>query len=283
MKLRWFAAFLALAFSAPFTASAQPTPPQTMVDLNGIEMHYREMGNGEPLLLLHGFGDCGAGWGSMATALSKHYRVIMPDLRGHGWSSNPANTFTMRQSGDDILALLDHLELTSVRAMGISAGGMTLLHAATRQPDRFEAMVLIGATPYFPEQGRQILRGAGWDTMPEAEKSFFRGCAYRGEEQAKQLVQQFGTFAHSYNDMIFTPPTLGTIKARTLIVHGDRDEFFPVALPVQMYESIPGSELWIVPNGDHVPIFGERAAEFLRVTQQFLAGANVIQGPGVRE
>lgn len=219
----------------------------------------------------------------MATALAEHYRVIMPDLRGHGWSTNPANTFTMRQSGEDILALLDHLGLASVRAMGISAGGMTLLHAATRQPDRFEAMVLIGASPYFPQQGRKTLRGAGWDTMPEMEKSFFRNCAYRGEEQAKQLVGQFGTFADSYNDMIFTPPTLGTIKARTLIVHGDRDEFFPVAMPVQMYESIPGSELWIVPNGDHVPIFGERADEFLRVTQQFLADPKNAEGQRATE
>ena len=63
--------------------------------------------------------------------------------------------------------------------------------------------------------------------------------------------------------MTFTPPALGKIEARTLIVHGDRDEFFPVSMPVQMYESIPGSELWIVPGGDHVPIFEERTAEFL--------------------
>ena len=85
--------------------------------------------------------------------------------------------------------MLDHLNLTSVKAMGISAGGMTLLHAATRQPERFAAVVLIGTTPYFPEQARKELRGINWDGMPEGGKAFFRNCAYRGEEQAMQIAQ----------------------------------------------------------------------------------------------
>ncbi len=71
--------------------------------------------------------------------------------------------------------------------------------------------------------------------------------------------------------MNLTSPYLATIKARTLIVHGDRDEFFPVDIPVEMYKAIPGSQLWIVPNGDHVPIYDARTPEFLRVTRQFLA------------
>ena len=71
--------------------------------------------------------------------------------------------------------------------------------------------------------------------------------------------------------MNLTPPYLATIKARTLIIHGDRDEFFPVAIPVEMYNAIPGSQLWIVPKGDHVPIYDGRTPEFLRVTRQFLA------------
>ena len=79
--------------------------------------------------------------------------------------------------------------------------------------------------------------------------------------------------------MTFTPPALGKIEARTLIVHGNRDEFFPVSMPVQMYESIPGSELWIVLGGDHVPIFEERTAEFLRVSQRFLAGKKDTEAP----
>jgi pimeloyl-ACP methyl ester carboxylesterase len=91
--------------------------------------------------------------------------------------------------------------------------------------------------------------------------------------QVRQLVAQFNGFKDSYDDMTFTPPHLRTIKARTLIVHGDRDEFFPVSIPVAMYQAIPGSALWIVPGGDHVPIFGDREAGFLKTALTFLRGA----------
>ena len=59
---------------------------------------------------------------------------------------------------------------------------------------------------------------------------------------------QFQGFADSHDDMNLTPADLAKIKARTLIVHGDRDEFFPVEIPVEMYRAIPGSQLWIVPE-----------------------------------
>jgi pimeloyl-ACP methyl ester carboxylesterase len=64
------------------------------------------------------------------------------------------------------------------------------------------------------------------------------------------------------------------IRARTLIVHGDRDDFFPVEIPLNMYRWIAGSQLWVVPNGDHVPIYEGRTPEFLRVTRAFLRGVD---------
>ena len=132
------------------SANAQTgaSPPGQMVDVNGVRIHYQERGSGEPLLLLHGFGACGNDWDGIAGILAQDFRVIIPDLRGHGWSTNPTNHFTMRKSSEDIAALLDHLGLARVKAMGISAGGMNLLHLATRQPDRSEALVLIGATTH---------------------------------------------------------------------------------------------------------------------------------------
>lgn len=269
----FFKAALALAIVAlPAPALAQTgTPPGKLVDLNGITLHYEERGQGEPLLLLHGFGMCGPGdWGEIADELAKDYRVIMPDLRGHGWSTNPSNVFTMRQSAEDIRALLDKLGLKGVRAMGISAGAMTLLHLATKYPDRLDAMVLIGGTTYFPEQARQVLESAAAAPPRKEEMEFLSRCASRGEPQVRALMGQFLAFRDSHEDMNLTPPYLGTIKARTLIVHGDRDEFFPVEIPVEIYRSIPKSQLWIVPNGDHVPIYGPRTAEFLRIVRSFL-------------
>jgi len=72
--------------------------------------------------------------------------------------------------------------------------------------------------------------------------------------------------------MAFTPPLLGTITARTLIVHGDRDPLYPVELALEMYRSIPSSALWIVPNGGHGPIFGPLAAPFVGAALAFLRG-----------
>jgi pimeloyl-ACP methyl ester carboxylesterase len=77
------------------------------------------------------------------------------------------------------------------------------------------------------------------------------------------LFAQMRGLKDTYDDMAFTPPLLATIAARTLIVHGDRDPLYPVELAVEMYRSIPGSALWVVPNGGHGPIFGALSAPFI--------------------
>jgi pimeloyl-ACP methyl ester carboxylesterase len=262
----------AACLTAPAAAQPAARAPGKIVTLNGIQMHYEERGSGEPLLLLHGFGMCGPGdWGHVVDELAKSNRVIMADLRGHGWSTNPSNVFTMRQSGEDVRALLDHLGIARVRAMGISAGGMTLLHLATRYPERVETMVLVGATNEFPEQARKLLGSIEYDKLPAQIAEPIKGCASRGEQQVRTLMSQFRGFKDSHDDMNLTAPILGGIRARTLIVHGDRDEFFPVEIPVTLYRAIPGSQLWVVPDGDHVPIYGGRRAEFLRIAQAFLS------------
>ncbi len=244
------------------------------VMVNDISMAYRIVGEGDPLVLLHGFTGTGAMWEPFFEEFSNHYRLIVPDLRGHGHSTNPTGEFTHAQSALDVFALLDRLNVDSFSAMGISSGGMTLLHMATSQPQRVEAMVLIGATSYFPEQAREIMRANAPDSVPLERLEVLAQRHSRGLEQARNLMAQFHAFRDSYDDMNFTPPYLATITARTLILHGDRDPFFPVSIPVQEYEGIPESYLWIVPNGGHVPLLGsERGRKiFSEVALEFLAG-----------
>jgi pimeloyl-ACP methyl ester carboxylesterase len=155
--------------------------------------------------------------------------------------------------------------------MGISAGGMTLLHLTAKYPDRIKTMALIGATNQFVDQTRQVIKGEVNALPPKEVMDMFTSCASRGPAQVSALMAQFRGFADSHDDMNLTPADLSKIKARTLVVHGDRDEFFPVEIPVAVYRAIPGSQLWIVPNGDHVPIYGSRLPEFLRITKAFLA------------
>ena len=71
--------------------------------------------------------------------------------------------------------------------------------------------------------------------------------------------------------MSFTPPHLATIAARTLIVYGDRDMLYPVEMGVEMYRAIPGASLWVVPGGEHGPIFAPHQREtFARAALEFL-------------
>jgi pimeloyl-ACP methyl ester carboxylesterase len=250
---------------------ALPATGKTLA-INGMQCYYEEYGRGEPLLLLHGFSASGEVWAPFVPELAKSYRLIVPDLRGHGRSTNPSNQFTHRQSALDVFALLETLGVTEFKAMGISTGGMTLLHMATQQPSRVEAMVLIGATIYFPEQARVIMRQCTVESLTPEDYERLRQIHKHGDEQIHALRRQFYGFKDSYDDMNFTGPYLSTITARTLIVHGDRDAFFPVPIPVEMYRSIPNSALWIIPEGEHVPIF-DAQAPFVATALRFLAGA----------
>ena len=240
--------------------------------INGMEMYYELQGSGAPLLLLHGFTGAGSNWQPFAGALAGEYRLIIPDLRGHGRSTNPSNQFTFRQSALDIFALLDSLGVERFKAIGMSAGGNTLLHMAIGQPDRISDMVLISATPYFPEQARNIMRRMTPDNRTDEEWRLMREWHKHGDEQIRALWRQGNAFKDSYDDMNFTPPLLSTIKARTLIVHGDRDPLYPINIPLEMYAAIARSYLWIIPNGGHGPIFGDLAESFTATAAAFLRG-----------
>jgi len=242
------------------------------VTVNGIEMYVETRGDGEPLLLLHGGVGAGSNWNLIFKEPPQGYRLIIPDLRGHGSSTNPSGEFTFRQSGLDVLALLDQLGIEKCKAIGLSMGAKTLLHVATQQPSRVEAMVLVSAAPYFPEQTRVIMDEASRADHSEAEWQQMRQWHKHGDDQIRWLWRLPEKFKSSYDDMNFTPPYLATITARTLIVHGDRDFLYPVSLAFEMYESLRQSWLWIVPNGGHGPIFGDRVNDFVEKALAFLRG-----------
>lgn len=268
---RIWLALLGVMLSAAPSALSQETAQGRTVSVNDIQMYYEVYGDGPPLVLLHGFTGSSQGWTPYVEGLGKEFQLIVPDLRGHGRSTNPSNEFTHRQAALDVFALLDQLQIDRFSAIGGSTGGMTLLHMATQQPERVEALVLIGATSYFPEQARAIMRRASADSLTPEQWERYRQRHHHGDEQIRGLLTQFNAFKDNYDDMNFTPPYLATIRARTLIVHGDRDRFFPVSIPVEMYGSIPNAYLWIVPNGGHGPIAANDA--FMNIVVPFLQGA----------
>ncbi len=175
-----------------------------------------------------------------------------------------------------MLALLDHLEIEEVRAVGHSSGAMTLIHAATLEPARFRSLVLLGGTPYSPETNRSRQRATTLDGFTPDELAKLRRWHPGGDEQIRRLIANFNANADDYDDMNVTAPFLGTISAETLIVHGDRDEYFPVEIALEMYRAIPNSYLWVPPNANHLLLFWgfsfPGAESFLPILQDFLAG-----------
>jgi pimeloyl-ACP methyl ester carboxylesterase len=242
------------------------------IPINGMEMYYETRGEGEPLVLLHGGGGIGANWDLIFSEPPGGYQVILPDLRGHGRSTNPSQGFSFKQTALDVFAMLDLLGIERFKAIGLSLGAKTLLHMATQQPSRIEAMVLVSAAPYFPEQAREIMRKFSSENRSEAEWQQMRQWHKHGDDQIRALWRMGNAFKDNYTDMNFTPPYLATINAHTLIVHGDRDPLYPVNLAIEMYEAIPRSYLWIIPNGGHGPIFGDMAEPFVKTALSFLRG-----------
>ncbi len=251
-----------------------------VVPINGATIYYEVHGDGEPLLLLHGGGGAGVNWRLIFDfdAPPAGYRLIVPDLRGHGRSTNPSGIFTFRQSALDVASLIEHLGLERVKAIGMSMGAKTLLHLATAQPDRVEAMVLVSAAPYFPESTRDIMRASAATTHTDDEWDFMRRWHVLGDEQIEALWAMARQFADDYDDMRFTPERLRTIRARTLIVHGGRDPLYPTSLATEMHAAIAGSALWVIPEGGHGPIFGDMAEPFARAALAFLDGEQKRHG-----
>lgn len=248
------------------TRMQQPGRTET---LNGVRLYFEVHGTGEPLVLLHGFSGSSQDWTASATDWGTQFQLIVPDLRGHGRSSILSRPFRHEDAATDMLALLDHLEIGACKGVGLSGGGNVLLHMATKQPERVKAMVLVSATPYFPAQARLIMSQYA-DGLPEQQWEILRRRHPGGDAQIKAILASTKAFANSYDDMNFTPPYLSTIQARTLIVQGDRDPLYPVGISVEMAKAIGQSSLWIIPNGGHGPVIGDRWPEFQKTASVFL-------------
>lgn len=248
--------------------TSAPLPGRTEI-LNGVQLYFEVHGTGEPLVLLSGFSGSSQDWKASLQEWGANFQLILPDLRGHGRSGILSKPFRHEEAATDMFALLDHLGITAFKGVGVSAGGNVLLHMATKQPDRVKAIVLVSATPYFPAQARAIMRRYA-DSLPEQEWERLRRIHLGGDPQIKALLASTTAFADSYDDMNFTPPYLSTIWARTLIVQGDRDPLYPVEISLEMARVIPQSSLWIVPNGGHGPVIGEKWLNFVKTAATFL-------------
>src|SRR4051794_23709148 len=111
------------------------------VTVNGFRMHYAEAGSGEPLVLLHGWPQHWWMWRGLIGPLATRFRVIVPDLRGHGWSEKPSSSYRKQELAAGVGVLLHGLGLDRVRLAGHDWGAVTSLLVAAGHPERVERMV----------------------------------------------------------------------------------------------------------------------------------------------
>jgi pimeloyl-ACP methyl ester carboxylesterase len=134
------------------------------IDVHGLQVHVAEAGAGEPLVLLHGWPQHWFCWRRVVPQLSGRYRLVMPDLRGHGWSAAPRDGYDKEQLATDLFGLLDELGLDEVRLVGHDWGGWVGFLAALREPERIRALVALGIVHPFQHlswrKAAQLWRGA---------------------------------------------------------------------------------------------------------------------------
>ena len=94
-----------------------PAQNGNYADVNGVKIYYETYGNGQPLVLLHYFSGSHKLWEQWKDSLSKDYKLIIPDLRGHGNSTNPSKEFRHDDSAKDIYALMDYLAIKKFKAI----------------------------------------------------------------------------------------------------------------------------------------------------------------------
>src|SRR5690242_4606580 len=114
-------------------------------NVNGINLYYEIHGTGRPIVLLHGGLMHGGLFGPVLDMLAKDHKVITPDMQGHGRTADIDRPIDIRFMGDDIAALIDHLELDKPDVIGYSLGGGVALQVAVRHPEKLRRLVLVSA------------------------------------------------------------------------------------------------------------------------------------------
>ncbi len=251
------------------------------IDVNGVALYYEEQGEGDPVILIHGGLVSSAMWQAVLPHLVDGFRVITPDSRGHGRSTNPAGELSYPLIADDVAALIAALELARPVVGGWSDGGQVALELGARHPGVAGGLIVGAAYPDFGGTGlREAHKGllgaddAGTPDIAQLEEHLgdFAGVLKSwhpgGAQQWQALVQQTGPMWLDYAGL--TPDDLRGIAAPALVLAGDRDELIPLDLMVSLYRALPNAELAVCPQADHFgPSTPERAGMFAGIIRDF--------------
>ena len=264
-----------------------------------IELHYTDQGEGQPVVLVHGWPLSGRSWESQVPALIEAgYRVITYDRRGFGQSSQPWHGYDYDTLAADLAALVDHLDLHDAVLIGFSMGGGEVVRYLSRYgTDRVSKVVLASAVPPDLFQSDDNPDGGVDDATIESmiagvkrdRMAFFDGFMdnYFSAGKTMKVSPQQKAYALSQLAVASPKGTIDCITAfsrtdfrddltkvtvPTLVIHGDSDNIVPIEVSGQRTAAtIPGSVLVVLEDGPH-GILVSHAQEWNAAVLQFLAG-----------
>jgi len=253
-------------------------------------LYVETVGKGFPLVMLHGWGMHGGIWDDCVPELAARWRVVRPDLPGHGRSHRLTGAA-------DLDALVESVASHCPREMmllGWSLGGLVAMRMARQLPRRIRRLVLVAATPRF-------VSGPGWPcgVAPSVLESFGDGLSgdyrrtvrdfltlqVRGDERAPELLKDLKArvFAHGDPDPLALRQGLSLlaesdlredlqgIDQPTLVISGDRDRITPLEAGRRTAEAVARARLVCIEGASHAPFLSHRS-EFLLALQAFLQG-----------
>jgi 3-oxoadipate enol-lactonase len=251
------------------------------------DIFYEVLGSGSPVVLLHPFPANRELWKPAAQALVTRYRVILPDLRGHGDSGIGEGPATMDKHAADIARVLDHEETARASFVGVSIGGYVLFEFWRKYRARVQALVLCNtkAQADTPEARSGRLQAAA-EVMERGTEPFFESMVPKlmGKttirtrpdlvEGALRMMRKMSpqNVAMVQRGMAERPDsveTLKTINVPTMVVTGDEDVLTGVAEAELMRRNIQGSQMNVVAKAGHYSAW-EQSEEVGKLVRQFL-------------
>jgi pimeloyl-ACP methyl ester carboxylesterase len=269
---------------------------QLEVRSDGLTLSSYVLGKGRPIVLLHGLGGSKITWLPLLAPLAERYRVIVPDLPGHGESDKPRHEYTPRFYARVVRRLMDELEVERPVLVGNSLGGRVTLELALRSPGRVAGLALLdpsipglrwrylmGFTRVFPTEigALPVPLRERWmelmirrlfarpDRMPHggyaaAANEFIR--IYRSSVARMAFFSTLRHIVMERPESFFA--SLRRIKQPALIIFGEQDRLVPPRLAVRLAQHLPNSELVVLPGVGHVPQF-EATKETLELLTTF--------------
>jgi 2-succinyl-6-hydroxy-2,4-cyclohexadiene-1-carboxylate synthase len=264
------------------------------IQANGIDVHYEMAGEGDCLILIHGFSDNLSLWYNQVPEFSKQYQVLTLDVRGHGQTETPDGEFSINLFAEDVRELLNALQIEKACVLGYSMGGRIALQLALNHPESVTGLVFansgIAGAGYqmseeqmkeMTERRQQMIEMFDTGDIERIADTMTERSMSPGIRDAKPaLFQRYKEIKMQNSPRYYTPimqammasaadpPDLGQIKCPVLIIAGERDEFMPLDIAEYMKKTLHKASLEVFPTGHASAL--ETPKEFNRAVLDFM-------------